>query len=302
MQKIAALILGISIVLCHLPGSMAVPTPTPIPPSPTVTQAPTRMPTLPPAPTATPTWVHQGPNSVIVPIILYHHVDVSPTSSRYHLSARKFDQEMKLLHDWGYTTITTGMMLEAITEGTDLPPRPIIITFDDGNLNTYTTAFPIMQKYGFTGVVYIVGRYMGADQFMNADQIQEMAAAGWEVGSHTMTHSDLTLLEPQQQRREIVDSREFLQSQLGLPIDTIAYPFGTYDPAVLDYVYYAGYSTAVTLGSTNNQGTYNLFALQRREIKSSYDMLQFAQFLPWHGDPIYLQLDTGAPAATPTPD
>jgi peptidoglycan/xylan/chitin deacetylase (PgdA/CDA1 family) len=98
-------------------------------------------------------------------------------------------------------------LIKAITEGADLPPRPLLITFDDGHLNNYTTAFPIMQKYGFTGVLYIVANYMGADQYMNADQIKEMAIAGWEVGSHSISHSDLTSLEPYRQRYEVVESR-----------------------------------------------------------------------------------------------
>ena len=112
---------------------------------------------------------------MLVPIILYHRIDISPINSQYYVPPEKFDEEMKLLHDWGYTTITTELLIKAINEGADLPPRPILITFDDGHLNNYTTAFPIMQKYGFTGVLYIVANYMGADQYMNADQIKEMA-------------------------------------------------------------------------------------------------------------------------------
>jgi peptidoglycan/xylan/chitin deacetylase (PgdA/CDA1 family) len=302
MNKIPALVLGISIMFCHFPGVAAVPTPTitltALPPVETATF----IPTFTPAPLATATWVHQGPYRVTVPIILYHRIDVSPINSRYYVPPEEFEKEIKLLHDWEYTTITTGMLFKAITEGADLPPRPIIITFDDGNLDNYTTAFPIMQKYGFTGVLYIVGKYMGAEQYMSADQIKEMAAAGWEVGSHSMTHSDLTLLEPQEQRREIVESKEFLERQLGIPIQTFAYPFGTTSPAVLDYAYFAGYMAGMSLGSTHNQGTYNLFNLQRRDIKGTYDLIQFAQFLPWHGDPLLLQIDTPIPEATSTPE
>ena len=60
-----------------------------------------------------------------VPIILYHRIDISPINSQYYVPPEKFDEEMKLLHDWGYTTITTELLIKAITEGADLPPRPI---------------------------------------------------------------------------------------------------------------------------------------------------------------------------------
>jgi peptidoglycan/xylan/chitin deacetylase (PgdA/CDA1 family) len=244
--------------------------------------------------------VQQGPDNVIVPIILYHRIAVSPINSQYYVPPDKFEEEMKLLHDWEYTTITTELLVKAITEGASLPPRPILITFDDGHLNNYTTAFPIMQKYGFTGVLYIVGNYMGADEYMNAAQIKEMAAAGWEVGSHGMTHMDLTILEPERQRFEIVESRRKLENELGVPVLTFAYPFGISNEGVIDYVHFAGYVAAMSLGFTHDQGTSNLFTLQRRDIKGTYDVKQFAAFLPWAGDPIFLPTDTPTPTATPT--
>jgi peptidoglycan/xylan/chitin deacetylase (PgdA/CDA1 family) len=237
---------------------------------------------------------------VYVPIILYHRIDTSPINSQYYVPPAKFDEEMKLLHDWGYQTITTELLIKAITEGADLPPRPLLITFDDGHLNNYTTAFPIMQKYGFTGVLYIVANYLGADQYMNADQIKEMAAAGWEVGSHSISHSDLTSLEPYRQRYEVVESRTLLEEALGVPVLTIAYPFGISDSSVIDYAHFAGYIGGMSLGYTYDQGVSNLFTMQRRDIKGTYDVKQFAAFLPWQGDPVFLPTDTPTPTVTPS--
>src|SRR6266540_3834029 len=80
-----------------------------------------------------------------------------------------FQQEIKVLHDWGFTSITLKMLVEAITKGTKLPPHPILITFDDGHIDNYTNAFPIMQKYGFTGGLYIVCNFMGTNGYMNRE-------------------------------------------------------------------------------------------------------------------------------------
>jgi peptidoglycan/xylan/chitin deacetylase (PgdA/CDA1 family) len=237
---------------------------------------------------------------VLVPIILYHRIDTSPINSQYYVPPEKFDEEMKLLHDWGYTTITTELLIKAINEGADLPPRPILITFDDGHLNNYTTAFPIMQKYGFTGVLYIVANYMGADQYMNVDQIKEMASAGWEVGSHSVNHIDLTSLEPERQRYEVVESRAILEVKLGVPVLTIAYPFGVSNSSVIDYAHFAGYIGGMSLGYTHNQGNSNLYTLQRRDVQGKYDVKQFAAFLPWQGDPIFLPTDTPTPTLVPS--
>ncbi len=316
MKKIIVLIMGLSIILSGcgsgvfakpIPTTTLTPLPSTRPATATQTRfatvTPTRFATASPIPTAT--WVHQGPNTVLVPILLYHWIAVSPTdgpnyTSPYYVRPEVFEEEMKLLHDWGYTTITTELLIKAIAEGAYLPPRPLIITFDDGHLNNYTTAFPIMQKYGFTGVLYLVANYLGADQYMNADQIKEMAAAGWEVGSHSISHSDLTALEPERQRYEVVDSREILETKLGIPVLTFSYPFGKSNSSTIDYVHFAGYIAGMSLGFTHDQGNSNLFTLQRRDIKGTYDVKQFAAFLPWQGDPIFLPTDTPTPTATPS--
>lgn len=307
MKKIFFGIAGICILLFACNGiSTLKPIPTPtftlLPPTETATHLPTLAPpatfTASPIPTAT--WVYQGPDSVVVPILLYHRIDVSPYNSRYYVSPDKFEEEMKLLRDWGYETITLDMLTQAIHEGAELPPRPILITFDDGHLNNYTTAFPIMQKYGFTGVLYIVGSYMGADEFMNADQIKEMAAAGWEVGSHGMRHLDLTTLDRAEQQYEIVQSRKFLEERLGIPIRSFAFPFGLYAGDIINMTYLGGYTTGMSLGYTHNQGTSNLFALQRRDVRGTYDLKQFANFLPWQSDPIFPPTNTPTPTLTPS--
>jgi peptidoglycan/xylan/chitin deacetylase (PgdA/CDA1 family) len=260
----------------------------------TVTASPTITPTFTPSPVPTATWVVQGPVVVTVPIILYHHVAVSPINSDYYVPPEKFEAEMKLLHDWGYATITTQMLVEAIRTGIPLPPRPIIISFDDGDMSVYYNAFPIMQKYGFTGAAYIVYYYMNTDGFMNADQIRELAAAGWEIGSHSLTHNNLQQI-PDRQRNEIVESRKRLEAELGVPVLTFAYPFGALDDSAVDYVHFAGYIAAMGLGPTAEQGVSNLFNLQRRDIKGSYDLRLFASFLPWPGDPAYLPTETPMP-------
>jgi peptidoglycan/xylan/chitin deacetylase (PgdA/CDA1 family) len=193
------------------------------------------------------------------------------------------------------------MLIDAINNGASLPPRPFLLTIDDGNLDNYTNAFPIMQKYGFTGVLYLVGNYIGAKDYMTVDQILEMHNAGWEVGSHSMNHLDLTKLEPDAMRYEIVESRETLEEELGIPVLTFAYPFGLYNDAAVDYIKFAGYIGAMgASGYSPSQGEWNLYDLQRVEIKGSEDAKTFTRFLPWAGDPSFLPTDTPTPSPTPS--
>jgi len=313
MKKIQILTLGIIFLLTACGGTPFTPTAlstlTSTLPPPTVTASvqptlsftETSIPSPFPTPIPTEAWIMQGPGDVTVPIILYHRIDVSPINSRYYVTPGKFEEQMKLLRDWGYTSITTTMLIQAINEGAELPPRPFLLTIDDGNLDNYTNAFPIMQKYGFTGVLYLVGNYIGAQNYMNVEQVLEMHNAGWEVGSHSMSHLDLTKLESDAIRTEIVGSRETLEEILGIPVLTFAYPFGFKNESAVDYIKFAGYIGAMgASGYTPAQGMWNLYYLQRVEIKGSEDAKTFTRFLPWQGDPSFLPTDTPMPSLTPS--
>jgi peptidoglycan/xylan/chitin deacetylase (PgdA/CDA1 family) len=290
----------------------AAPMPSPAPPTaipasdtPTVASTDTATPTITatytPPPTPTPTWVVQGPGAVNVPILMYHHVEVAPVESPYRVAASKFEDEIRLLHDWQYTPITTTMLIQAIKHGAALPPHPVIITFDDANEDNYAVAFPIMKKYGFTGILYLPFDYIGTPGYLNVKEINEMIAAGWEIGSHTLTHPvDFLTLGKDALRAEIVDSRSRLEELFGVPVLTFAYPFGDVTSAAVDYVHFAGYEAAMgATGYSWGQGKGNLFTLQRCEIRGSEDARTFTRFLPWLGDPSFLP--TGAPGPTATP-
>ena len=261
-MKPALLILAITMLLLSACGNAAEAAPQPTPtatasPTATATATATITPTFTASPSPAPTWVIQGPDTVRVPILLYHRIGISPINSQYYVPPAQFETQMQLLHDWEYTVIPLDLLVKAIKEGASLPPRPVIITFDDGDISVYTTALPIMQAYGYTGVAYIVGNYMGTDGYMSADQIKELVATGWEVGSHSRSHRDLTQLDPAVQREEIVAAREVLQEQIGVPVDSFAYPFGIINNAAVDFVHFAGYTSAMGLGYTNDQGKSN---------------------------------------------
>jgi len=225
----------------------------------------------------------QGPNEVIVPILLYHQVGIPQSESLYYISPFEFERQMYLLREWGYQTISVELLVRAIKEGAELPPKPIILTFDDGGETVFTNALPILQKYGFTGSAYIVYNYVGISAYMNADQIRVLYTSGWEIGSHSISHVDLTV-RTDRQRDEIVDSRAKLQSLLGVPILTFAYPFGAYDKDALHYVHFAGYSAAMGLGNDTLQGNKNLFYLYRMVVNGNQSLESFALLLPWRGD------------------
>jgi peptidoglycan/xylan/chitin deacetylase (PgdA/CDA1 family) len=293
LALINLLLVSVSLMGCNgqtipdLPSATALPseteTQTPIPTrTSTATLTPTVTLTLTPTLSPTPTWAVQGPGKIACPILLYHHIGISSSqaASTYYVLTEDFESQMKALRDWGYTSISVSQIVEAITRGAPLPDRPVVITFDDGNLDVFTNAFPIMQKYGFSGVMYIVVNFLYTDGYMGIDQIKGMAAAGWEVGSHSMTHADLRY-DHDRLNFEIAQSRIDLQEALGVPVMSFAYPFGETDTVVSQQVKDYGYTSAVGLGSPWNQGLYNLYYLNRRPVPAGIDLGTFASYLPW---------------------
>ena len=283
LVSIALLVAGCNTPLASGLGFFATETPTPLPPTytpmptATFTPTPTLTPTpLPPTATPTPVLVHVGPGDLICPIVLYHRIADMNTTNPYVLGIEDFRQQMEYLHQQGYQTITISQLVEALNFGADLPEKPIVITFDDGDITVIQNAFPIMQQYGFTGVAYLVGNYLNADGYMSTEQIQTLAKNGWQMGSHTQGHVDLSTCSGC--KNEIIYSKDFLQKKLGLEIETFAYPFGVKTDHAVQVVSET-YKSAVGLGVFVQQGPYNLYYLWRRPIDNGTTLDMFKSFL-----------------------
>jgi peptidoglycan/xylan/chitin deacetylase (PgdA/CDA1 family) len=230
------------------------------------------------------------PNSLNVPVLLYHHVSISPYNSSYYVTPGNFEVQMRLLYSEGYTTISTEMLVQAIKYGNQLPEKSIIITFDDGNLDVFTSAFPIMQRYNFTGVAYIVYHYLGAPGYMDRDQVKTLAKNGWEIGSHGLNHLDL-LDHGAEQRSEIISSRQLLEKELGVPVLTFAYPYGRLNDGAMKHVREAGYIAAFGVRNHQKLDIKYLFNLQRLEVKGYFDIYKFSSMLSQPEDFIQLSVD-----------
>ncbi len=264
-------------------------TPIFIPPSNTPIATDTPLPTNTPAPTDTPLptvtpeleWNPGG--QVTAPILLYHHVSDDGNGNRYYVTLDTFRAQMETLRDWGYTTITVTELVNVLIHGGDLPSRPVVITFDDGNVDVHQNAFPIMHELGFVGTMYIVANRLQSKYFVDVEQIQVMADDGWEIGSHSMTHTDLTT-DHSIANFEIRQSMLTLEDATGEAVSSFAYPYGKTDDFLSTKVSEYGYSSGMGLGASYHHSLGTLFYLSRMEVQGDYDMTKFASMLPWSGN------------------
>src|SRR5262249_22536111 len=123
-----------------------------------------------------------------------------------------------------------------------LPPKPVVVTFDDGYYSQFKYAFPVLQKLGWPGVIDLIAQ--GSD--LPDDKVREMIKAHWELASHTIHHLDVTTLDPASLKQEVAGSRRELQRRFNVPVDNFCYPAGRYDDAAIQAVKQAGYRGATT--------------------------------------------------------
>lgn len=191
-----------------------------------------------------------GPHEDPVPILMYHVTKTAPAGTPYPdlwVSKEDFQAQMEWLDENGFTGITMAQLFKYWDEGFKLPEKPVVISFDDGYPSHDKTARPTLAKYGWPGTLFLkLGNVDSAESGLTKKMVNNLIDAGWEIGSHTITHPDLTTLGASQLREELTVSRERIAEEFDVEVDYFCYPAGRYDAGVVAAVKRAGYTGAVT--------------------------------------------------------
>lgn len=185
-----------------------------------------------------------------VPVLMYHVVNDPPADAPYpdlYVPRNEFADQVRALADAGYTAVTLRELWAAWHEGGPLPDRAIVFTFDDGYRSHVTNALPVLRERGWPGVLFLELRNIGVEHGLTGAQVRALLDAGWELGSHTIDHPDLTTVGAAALEREVGESRVRLRRRFGVPVDFFCYPAGRYDAAAIAAVERAGYLAATTV-------------------------------------------------------
>jgi peptidoglycan/xylan/chitin deacetylase (PgdA/CDA1 family) len=188
---------------------------------------------------------------------------------------------MRWLRRHDYRTITQRELFEALMCGRRLGRKPIMITFDDGYRDDYRNASPVLARHDMRATAYVIsGRISGDDpSFLTWRQVRALERRGVEIGSHTVSHRDLTSLSDRRAFAELVRARRVLERRLDHRVPWLAYPFGAYDARIERLARRAGYLLAVTTEWGARQSARRPLALPRLRILDSTGVRGLAAML-----------------------
>lgn len=217
--------------------------------------------------------ITQKKGTVRIPIFMYHQITQVPAGqsafkSGLYVDPLDFEKQMAYLVKKNYKTVSAQEYANILKTGNNPTQKTVMLTFDDGVLNQYTNGYPILKKYGLTGVFYIVSQRSG----INQAQTKEMSDNGMDIGSHSARHPDLTkVTDPSELSAEIVSSRYALQNATGKPVTSFCYPGCGYNSTTLSYVASAGYTIAVSCGAKIDNYPGHALTLSRVHAFGSMD-------------------------------
>ncbi|QNH60555.1 polysaccharide deacetylase family protein [Hymenobacter sediminicola] len=208
-----------------------------------------------------------------VPILCYHQIrdwraKDSKGAKDYIVPVDAFRKQMQMLADSGYHTILPDQLYAYLTTGAKLPSKPVMLTFDDTDLDQFTVAKPEMEKHGFKGVFFVMTVSLGRPNYMSKAQVKQLSDEGHVIGSHTWDHHNVKKYQGQDWVTQIEKPTKTLEEITGKDIKYFAYPFGLWNPEAIPQLKQRGMVAAFVLAEKRDPQD-PLFTI-RRIIASGY--------------------------------
>ncbi len=210
----------------------------------------------------------------IVPILCYHRFGKT-CKSNLCISEKAFAKQVEYLKNNGYHTIHLSDLMEFLNYKTAIPSKSVVITLDDGYRSIYKFAYPLLKRYGFTATLFIYTDFIEASgNALTWNQLRELQAAGFEIGSHSLSHADLVKKLPHENdqtywnriTKELMQSKEIIDRELNQDTQFFAYPYGNYNQQILGLFSDTGYKLGLTIRNGGNSFFANPMTLKRSQI------------------------------------
>lgn len=233
-----------------------------------------------------------------VPILVYHSVsdDPHPFIRSFAVSPRTFARQLDAIRDADMQPLTVSDFVAKRTAN-ELPPQPVVITFDDGWKDTATTAVAELSQRSMPATLYVTTGFLRgragqtrmdapSSEALHWDDLAPLAAAGIEIGAHTITHPALDAVPVAVARREVLGSREVIQDHLGIPVRSFAYPHGYNSARVRSIVAEAGFDSACVVRNAFSSERDSPFTLARILVRNDTTIEHYRSWLQGTGAPV----------------
>ena len=200
-----------------------------------------------------------------VPVLNYHQVNdkyVTPLT----VPSKTFEEQMDYLESHGYHTISMDQLYNYLENGVPLPDKPVALTFDDGYIDNYEVVLPILKAHNMKATLFMIGDDIGQPRFVNAQQLREMDANGFNIQGHTYTHHMLNKVPEGQLYPEMIRGKQAVEEAVGHPINYLAYPGGFNNESIRNAAKAADYYMAFTVQPGNVQPGDDMYKLNRLAI------------------------------------
>jgi peptidoglycan/xylan/chitin deacetylase (PgdA/CDA1 family) len=205
-----------------------------------------------------------------------------------YLSPARFERQVDWLRRLGYQSVSVAQVARALQGREGLPRRAVAFTFDDGWLDVFANAFPLLRDAGFTATVFLVGQALGqrgiafaesrnqaVERLMSVDQVRQLADAGWEIGAHSNTHIHLTRVSEDEARRDIDAGRQAIEAKIGVKPTVFAYPYGDVHGGLARVVEALGFDAACSTVPGRVHRPEERFVLRRVPIRHEMSLARF---------------------------
>lgn len=213
-----------------------------------------------------------------VPVLYYHSVNEN-SENEVTITPEMLEKQLDYINDNDYITITMSELYDYLINNQPIPKKSIVITFDDGYMNNYTEAFPLLKEKNMKATIFCVGNSLDGSYYLSKDAIKEMSDYGIDIESHTVNHLHLDTLNYDEQLSEMKNSKNILENITGKDVTAIAYPFGDYNDDSIKAAKEAGYKFAFTTHLGLSDRNDDIYKLDRIYISSNYDMNTFKELL-----------------------
>ncbi len=223
--------------------------------------------------------VPAGPVSERKVLVLCYHAMEPGAEATYDIPTEDFSQQLALIHEEGYESVLPSRIAGYLRGQNDLPEKSVCITFDDGPESILTRSKPLMDEYGFTGTAFLITDAVGGEGKLTWDQVRELEAAGWEIGSHTACHEKPTGIDAARCVEELEGSKAAIEAEIEGECLALAYPYGLYDASVVEHARDAGYEIAFTIDRGPADWTTDPMLVPRQMVVNGNSMNTFGRWL-----------------------